>query len=303
VTLYQKYRPTSLAQIIGNTNAIAAIEAILLKEDPPHAYLFTGDTGCGKTTIARIMLRALGCIGNDMKEIDSADFRGIDTIRDIRRQSAFKPLEGDNRGWLLDEVHMMTPEAQNALLKALEDTPPHVYFFLCTTNPQKLLDTIKGRCVQFQVNTLNDLQMKKLLRDVVHAEKESLDKPVYDQIILDSLGHPRNALQILEKVLGVDPKHRLDIAKQTAERQSQTIELCRAMLNGSPWRKIAHILSGLKEEDPEQIRRAVLGYCSSILLTEENERAAMILYELREPTYDTGFPGLLSACHFASRQE
>ena len=113
----------------------------------------------------------------------------------------------------------------SALLKALEDTPTHVYYVLATTDPQKLLPTIRGRCAQYTVAPLDDTTLYKLLRTVVHKEGEHLEKEVFDQIILDSQGHPRIALQILDQVLGVDPDKRLSIAIRSAELQSQTTEL------------------------------------------------------------------------------
>ena len=301
MTLYLKYRPKTLDTIVGNRETVISIDATLKSVDPPHTFLLHGPTGTGKTTTARIMASKFGCTGNDLREVDSADFRGIDTIREIRRQSSFRPLEGKARAWILDECHALTSDAQNALLKILEDTPKHVFFFLCTTNPQKLLETVKGRCTQYQMTTLNDLQTKKLLRDVVQAEQESLAKDVYDQIILDSQGRPRDALQILEKVLSVDPHDRLVIAQQAAEQQSQIIELCRAMINAAPWSKISKIIDGLRDEDPEGIRRHILKYFSSVILTTRDDanRAATIMEEFIEPFYDTGFPGLVYACYSA----
>ncbi|MCD6399911.1 AAA family ATPase [candidate division WOR-3 bacterium] len=250
----------------GNKETIIALQAELRKEDKAHAYLLMGPTGCGKTTLARIIARELGAKGNDFREIDSADFRGIDTVREIRKQSQFKPLEGSCRVWLIDECHRQTNDAQSALLKALEDTPPHVYYILATTDPQKLLPTIKGRCAQFTVTPLKEKELYRLLRVVVKREGEALATEVYEQIIQDSQGHPRNALQILDKVLGVPPEERLALAKQVAEQQSRVVELCRVLLTAAGWKKVARVLSGLKDEDPEGVRRAVLGYCSSILL-------------------------------------
>jgi DNA polymerase III gamma/tau subunit len=192
----------------------------------------------------------------------------------------------------------MTGDAQTALLKALEDTPPHIIYILCTTEPQKLLPTIRGRCAQYPVRTLSEREMKKLLLKVIKAEEESLSKELYEQIIQDSMGHPRNALQILSQVLSVSEDNRLKVAKQTAERQSQTIELCRALIDGSPWKKVSEILKGVKEEDPEGIRRAVMGYCQAILLgNNPSPKAAEILQEFLEPFYNSGFPGLTFACY------
>lgn len=299
-TLALKYRPKTLDEIVGNQDIVEVLKAQLREgggQPLAKSILFHGPTGCGKTTLARIIAHELGVAGGDLKEVDSADFRGIDTIRDIRRQSNYKPLNSPYRVWILDEVHRATGDAQSALLKALEDTPKHVYYILCTTDPQKLLPTIRGRCAQFQVRPLTDREMMQLLRRVVKAEGETLTKDVYEQIVQDSLGHPRNALQVLAQVLTVDEVKRLAIAKKTAETQSKTIELCRALIEAAPWKKISTILVGLKEEDPEQIRRAVLGYCQAVLLSGENNHAAKVMQEFVEPFYNVGFPGLTLACY------
>lgn len=298
MSLYHKYRPKTLDEIVGNENTILTLKADLAKKNKPHAYLLTGPTGCGKTTIGRIIAKEIGAKGNDYREIDSADFRGIDTIREIRKQSQYKGLESGVRVWLLDEVHQQSKDAMHALLKALEDAPDHVYYILATTEPQKLLPTIIGRCSQYQVSPLTDEEMLRLLRSVVKAENETLQKIVYQQIILDSQGHPRNALQILDQTLGVPEEQRLEVAKRIAERESQTIELCRALIARSDWKKIAGILSGLKQEDPESIRRSILGYCSAVLLRGgENDGVAAIMEAMMEPTYNTGFPGIVFAVY------
>ena len=301
LTLALKYRPKTLDEVIGNRQVVEVLRKQLSGESSQplsHSILLHGPTGCGKTTLARIIARELGVQDDDLKEIDSADFRGIDTIREIRKQCQYKPLSSPYRVWILDEVHQLTKDAQSALLKTLEDTPKHVYFILCTTDPQKLLPTIRGRCSQFQVQPLTDKEMKRLLLRVVKAEGESLDKGVYEQIIQDSMGHPRNALQILAQVLAVDPDKRLEVAKRAAETQSQTIELCRALVKGASWKKIAEILKGLKDEDAEQIRRAVLGYCQSILLSgKQDNTVAVIMEEFMEPFYNSGFPALVFACY------
>lgn len=298
MSLYLKYRPQTFDEVIGNDQVIATLKTMLSKKSTcPHSFLFTGQTGCGKTTVGRIIASELGCKNSDFREVDSADFRGIDTIREVRKQSQFKSLEGDCKVWLIDECHKLTNDAQNALLKILEDTPKHVYFVLCTTEPQKLINTIKGRCSLFEMAPLNDRQILTLLRKIVQTEETSIQKPVYEQIIQDSLGLPRNALQMLEQVLNASPEKQLEAAKRSAEKTSQSIELCRALLSNSGWKKIQNILNGLKEEQPENIRRHVLGYCQSVLLKEDNEKAGLIIEEFLEPFYNTGFPGLVYACY------
>jgi DNA polymerase III subunit gamma/tau len=296
MSLYLKYRPTEISEVIGNAEVLESIENALQK-DFPHSILLTGPTGCGKTTTGRIIANRLGAKGGDIIELDFASLRGIDSVRDIIHRSQFKPIEGKVKVWVIDEVHKATNDAQNAMLKILEDTPKHVYFILCTTDPQKLIATIKGRCQTFEMRPLSDRQMMGLLRSIVKAEEESLVKVVYDQIIMDSQGHPRNAIQILEQVLNVEPDKRLETARRSAEKQSQSIELCRALLQGSGWRAVSTILKGLKDEDPESIRRHVLGYCQSVLLNGDEERAGRVMEAFIEPFYNTGMPGLVFACY------
>lgn len=297
MSLYHRYRPTTFDEVTGNEDLIASLKGTLLQEDPPHAILFSGPTGCGKTTLSRIVASELGCKGSDFQELDSASYRGIDDIREIRKQSMYMPVEGKCRVWLLDECHKLSNDAMNALLKALEDTPLHVFYILATTDPQKLLPTIRGRCAKFNVSLLNENQLYRLLRKVCRSEEVSIEKEILEQIAQDSEGHPRNALQILEQVMSVDPEKRLAVAKKTAEKQSQTIELCRALIGGAPWKKVAGILSGLKDEDPESIRRAILGYCNSILLKGEDAQAGKVMEQMLEPLYNTGWPGLTFACY------
>jgi len=298
MSLYLKYRPKSLDEIYGNSDLVRTLSNILSDvETCPQVFMLHGPTGCGKTTIARIIADRLECKGMDLREVDVADYRGIDSIREIRKQAQFRPLEGKCKVWILDECHRLTPDAQSALLKILEDTPKDVYFILCTTDPQKVLPTIRGRCSQFQVKQLSPDDMFALLRSIVKAEEERLPKTVYDQIIQDSLGHPRNAIQTLEQVLQAEPEDRLKVAKRAAEEQSQSIELCRALLKGAGWKEITNILSGLQEQDPEGIRRHVLAYCNSILLKGRNDQAARVMEEFIEPFWNAGKPGLTLACY------
>ncbi len=305
MSLYLKYRPQTLEEIVGNSEVSGALEGMLRDlRVCPHAFLLSGPTGCGKTTVGRIIATRLDCVGSDFREIDSADFRGIDTVREIRKQSQFKSLEGPCRVWLIDECHKMTNDAQNALLKILEDTPPHIYFILCTTDPHKLLKTIQGRCSQFAMKPLNERQMFKLLRSVVKAEEQDIPKIVYDQITQDSFGHPRNALQILDQVLRVDPEQRLEVAKRSAEEQSESIELCRALINGDGWKRVSGILNGLKDQDAESIRRHVMGYARSVLYKEGNDNAGSVLEEMLNPAIKyEGHPGLVYACYIVTKTD
>lgn len=299
MSLYLKYRPDDLSQVRGNADLLVSLERMLddLKTCP-HSFLLHGPTGCGKTTIARIIGKRLGCSELDTIEVDSADFRGIDTIREIRRNASFMASDGERRIWIIDECHKLTNDAQNALLKILEEPPSHVYFVLCTTEPQKLISTIRGRCITFQVNPLTDAHMFRLLRGISRKEGFTVKKEVLDQIVQDSMGLPRNAINILEQVLNTPEDRQIEVAKQTAEKQSQIIELCRILMAPKrSWNSVKVILEGLKTEEPETIRRVVLGYCSAVLLRSPNDMAAAIIEAFWEPTYNIGFPGVVFACY------
>ena len=136
--LYKKHRPKTLARVVGNKSTVEALRSMLEARTLPHTLLFHGPSGTGKTTLARIVKNELGCLPTDFHEHNSSDFRGIDFIRELRSKVNLAAA-GPCRVWIIDECHQLTRDAQNAALKILEDTPSHVYFFLCTTDPQKLI--------------------------------------------------------------------------------------------------------------------------------------------------------------------
>ena len=173
--LYKKYRPKKLKDIKENEKLVAALTKQLSNPDEcPSVFLFHGGTGCGKTTLARIIANELKVKGNDYKEIDVADFNGIETARGIRSKMGFKAQESKFRIFVLDECHMLTGAAQNAFLKTLEDTPKHVKFILCTTEPNKLKPTFRGRCQQYQVSQLTEDGM------ISEVKEEESDKFLAD---------------------------------------------------------------------------------------------------------------------------
>ncbi|MFA5300920.1 MAG: AAA family ATPase [Lutibacter sp.] len=298
MSLYQKYRPKDFDEIYGNMGSIGALTS-MLKNNPPHAFLFYGPKGCGKTTLAKIVASKLESNGMDFHEMDSADFRGIDTIREIKRQCYYAPNQGSkSRTWMLDEVHKLTNDAQNSLLKLLESPPDHVYFILCTTDPNKLLPTVKYRCTQFKVQPLVEQQTKKLLLSILKKERKQLDDDVLEEIHETSKGHPRSAIQILDLVLHAKKEDQLKIARQsTDEEDAAVIKLCRALFQKTSWIQIATLLNEARSLEPESIRLAIRGYCASILIKQTSNRAAMIMEELKDPLYTDGFNTLVLACY------
>ena len=302
MSLYHKYRPNKISEMVGNDEVLSVLEKDIAKKDPPRSYLFYGPTGCGKTTLGRIVANELGCRGRDLSEVDSSSYRGIDTVRAIQQHAKYAPIDGDRRVWILDECHQTTSAFQNALLKLLEDCPDHAAFILCTTDPDKLIPTVRGRCASYQVSLLSENESYDLLHDIVEGEGEAVEPKVLEFIIESADRHPRNMIQLLERVLAADPGDRLRVAKRIIEDETvQTIELCRALIKGSNWATVRPIVKGLQGEDVEKIRRAIMGYCSAVLLNKGNDRAFEIMDTMCNPFYNNGYPELVFACYALCR--
>ena len=302
MSLYIDYRPTDWDQVFGNAGAVSALQAIFAKGKPPSAFLLHGPSGCGKTTIARIIASKVGCEGQDLWEVNVGNNRGIDTAREIISTISLRPMFSKARVILLDEVHASTKDFQGALLKPLEDTPPGVYFVLCTTNPEGIIPTIKNRCSHFKVEPLSDTEMSDLIKGVVDAEGKELAASVVGEIVAAAEGSPRKALVILEQVIDLPEGEQSASVQAAGGDSAQTIELCRALINGKKWQTITPILKGL-EDDPERIRRAVLGYFNSVLLGsygKKADQAALIIEIFKDSFFYTGKAGLTRACYLAT---
>lgn len=294
-----KYRPKNLAEFVGSTSMIDSFQAVLLRpwEEIPQRILIHGPRGCGKTTLGRIYAQAVGCSKLDFAEINTANYTGVDAMRDLVRIVRRKPMKGRARVWLLDEFHEATKSAQDCMLKTLEEPPKHAFFILCTTNPQKLLKTIRSRCMTFEVSPLSDLQMNGLLRRVSRAEKIRIPEEVRAQIIQDAMGSAREALVLLDKVKDLPEEKMQRAVSSIAEEQNRILALCRALFKGAKWPEVAGILREC-QDNPESIRIMVLNYCSSVLLKgKADARAALVMDCLRDPIGMNGMPALVLACY------
>ena len=298
MSLYRKYRPKTFEEMIGNKDQIESLKSILDKKET-HSFLFTGEAGTGKTTAARICAQLLD--GSDMSiiEINSANNRGIDTARTIIETLHMISIDGKTTIYIIDEVHMTSKDFQNAMLKPLEDTPEHVYFFLCTTNPEKLIAPLKSRCSLYKFTPLEYKQIERLLNIINRKEQLKVSKEIIEEIGDSSKGVPRTALVMLEMVTGMDEKEAMQLLSNgLAEDNKEIIALCRELLSKeTSWKNITIIIKQLAGEDIEKIRHSVMGYMSSVLLSGKNNQAAKILDMFSEPFYNTGRNGLILACY------
>lgn len=299
VELYRKYRPSTLDEMVGNEATIKSLKAEL--ENGSHVFLFTGPAGCGKTTLARIIAKEVGAGDLSIKEINSAENRGIDTAREVQEQMRYNPSDGDALVWIFDECHQWLAPVQNAFLKALEDTPEHVYFFLCTTDPQKLITPLKTRCSIINVTPLTDDEMTYLLKRTARAEGIKMGSEVYERICELAQGGSRKGLKLLSKVLYLESdEERMEVLKLgDASDNPETIELCRALLQkGCTWSKLAFLLKTLDLSEPERVRQAVMGYMNSVLLNGKDTLEAVSAMQAfsNADTYKNGKFGITVAC-------
>lgn len=201
VALYRKYRPTSFSEVRDQDHVVTVLEGAIKKGEIPHALLFSGTRGTGKTTLARIFAEAIGTSSVDLYEIDAASNRGIDDIRELKEAVHTLPYESQYKVYIIDEVHMLTKEAFNALLKTLEEPPAHVIFILATTEEERLLDTIRSRCQVFRFKSPSRAVLKETVIDIAKRENVTLTPEAAELIAIAADGSFRDALGVTQKLI------------------------------------------------------------------------------------------------------
>ena len=221
-SLYRKYRPQTFEQVVGQAHVVSTLERAVREGRTSHAYLFCGPRGTGKTTMARILAKALMCEQGeghlpdgtcegcrliaagehpDVYELDAASRTGVDNVREeIINRIDYAPVRGRYKVYIIDEVHMLTPAAFNALLKTLEEPPAHVVFIMCTTDPQKILATILSRVQRFDFHSIAPDEMRAHLVDVCEKEGFTFDDEALDIVVRHARGGMRDALSALEQL-------------------------------------------------------------------------------------------------------
>lgn len=197
---YRKYRPQKFEDVVGQDNTVRILTNAISKRRLAHAYLFSGPRGTGKTTVARILAREVGCFDEDIIEIDAASSRGIDEARALREAVRTVPFRSPYKVYIIDEVHMLTKEAFNALLKTLEEPPEHVIFVLATTELQKVLDTIVSRTQHFEFHKISIPDIVTELKKICQKESVKIEDDAIKLIAFFADGALRDAENTLFQV-------------------------------------------------------------------------------------------------------
>ncbi|NTS75257.1 DNA polymerase III subunit gamma/tau [Catenovulum sp. SM1970] len=263
--LARKYRPQQFSELMGQTHVVTALSNALANDRLHHAYLFTGTRGVGKTTIARIFAKSLNCINGvtaepcgqcqncvaieegrfvDLVEVDAASRTKVEDTREILDNVQYSPTQGRYKVYLIDEVHMLSRHSFNALLKTLEEPPPHVKFLLATTDPQKLPVTILSRCLQFSLKALTQTQLEQQLSRILDAEQLNYEATAISQLALAANGSVRDALSLTDQA----------IAQGNGQVQAQIV---RNMLGLLDEQHISQLVTALVSGQFDQVMAAI----------------------------------------------
>jgi DNA polymerase-3 subunit gamma/tau len=302
LSLYRKYRPQSFAELVGQKHVSRTLSNALTEGKVAHAYLFCGPRGTGKTTTARLLAKALNCAcppdaddearcescraimagsSMDVVEMDAASNRGIDEIRALRERIHFAPTEGTYKVYIVDEVHMLTPEAFNALLKVLEEPPEHTIFVLCTTEAHKVPATISSRCQRFDFRRIAVSDIKDRLEHIAREEGIRMEQGGFHELALYAQGSLRDAISTLDQLAaftGMDVTLEDVTSLLGVVEQKLLFEMADHVAEGETGRLLELVARALElGHDPAGIVRGLAAHMRNLYVTCAVGDAAKVL--------------------------
>lgn len=285
-TLHTKYRPATLDEVVGQEHIKDGLSA-QLAAGTQQTFLFEGPSGTGKTTLARICASQLGC--TEVTEIDAATHTGVDAMREISSRANFMSLDGGGKAFIVDECHRLSKQAWESLLKDIEEPPKGVYWFFCTTEPAKILKTIRTRVV---AHTLRDVSYKPLLRLVASiAEAEGLDVPedVLDVCADEAGGSPRQAIVNLTSTAHAKTADAAREALSRAAVAPEAFDLAKLLVKpGYDFAAAMKLVKAIKDTPPESIRHVVRAYMTTVVLNNPGDRWPRgVLLAFEQPAIDS----------------
>lgn len=270
--LYRKYRPQTFADVAGQQQLVQALEKAVDDNSPAHAYIFAGTRGVGKTTLARIFAKALGVSSKDTYELDAASNNSVDDIRDLRESVGTLPFDSPYKVYILDEAHMLSKSAFNALLKTLEEPPSYCIFILATTEPEKLPQTIHSRAQLHTLASPSKSELAEVIKRIATKEGYTLGEGADDLIAALGNGSFRDALSTLQKVFA------------SATNKSIVIDEVEQVTGAPRGALLNDILTGIADKQPDKalvaVQKLVASGADMILSLElllERARAVLLL--------------------------
>lgn len=276
-----RYRPEAFADVLGHELQLAALQRVLKSNSTPHAYLFTGPSGTGKTTLARIIATELEA---DVHEIDAASNNGVDAMRDLVEFAAHQAFTSSGRRLIIiDECHTLSKAAWQAILKLLEDPPDHLYIALCTTEDDKIPDTIRTRCFATRLHPVPQQVIADYLVVIAEVEEWHPAQDLIDFAAEAATGSPRFALTILQSIH--DAPNRTEAARivRLLEPTNDLIDLLKHLLSGKrSWAVIKAQLLKLDGSNWDELATQAGRYLGAALLRSEAEKQATEIWQMME---------------------
>jgi len=300
MTYHIKYRPSTLATVFGQPQAVKQLQGFLDASSVPQVLGFYGPPGTGKTTLARIMAKEVGATAMSINEINVADKNGVEDVRKLRDDAAMKPLGSKVSVFILDEAHSFSKQAFQGLLKLFEDTPKHCYFFLCTSQPEKIDKAIKTRITGIELKAVFEAELVKLIQSVATCENIEYREGDFKAIAKAAKGSARNALVYLNQMqaCGFDRSVLADLANSVDEKHN-AFPLCSLLMwpKAGKWGEVYALVDAVEDEELEAVRWMLLRYAASCMKDAKNcVPARNVIESMASPFFDSKKPGFLAKC-------